>query len=252
MRSTLLMDECRRARPDRSNPGPSFPDARRRTVRWEVAWPPGSQPGDRLPVALVLHGRGDDSRAAFGAQGLQHFLAAAVGSGTPAFALAAIDGGDHTYWHARADGDDPQTMLTDEFLPLLQRMGLRSDRFGLTGWSMGGYGSLLLATRVPDRVVVVATDAAALWQRSASTAPGAFDSPADFTRNDVFTRIDRLSAIPLRLSCGRTDPFAGANHALAAALPRAQRSFPRGGHTVGCWNTMRPADMAFLGHHLAG
>ena len=225
--------------------------ARRRTVRWEVAWPPGSQPGDHLPVALVLHGRGDDSRAAFGAQGLQHFLAASVRAGTPAFALAAIDGGDHTYWHARADGDDPQTMLTAEFLPLLGRMGLRTERFGLTGWSMGGYGALLLATTMPARVLAVATDAAALWRRPGDTAAGAFDSPADFARGDIFARTGQLSGIPLRLSCGRTDPFAGANHALAAALPAAEHSFPRGGHTVGCWNTMRPADMAFLGRHLS-
>ena len=231
--------------------GTFFSKARGRTVRWEVAWPPGSHPGDHLPVALVLHGRGDDSHAAFAVQGLQHFLGASVRAGTPAFALAAIDGGDHTYWHARADGDDPQTMLTDEFLPLLQRMGLRTDRFGLTGWSMGGYGALLLASQVPGRVLAVATDAAALWQRAADTAQGAFDGPADFARNDVFTRIARLSAIPLRLSCGRSDPFAGANHALVARLPTAQHAFPRGTHTVGCWNTMRPADMTFLGHHLA-
>jgi enterochelin esterase-like enzyme len=140
--------------------------ARRRTVHWQVAWPHGSRPGDRLPVAVVLHGRGDDSRAAFAAQGLQYFLAAAIRAGTPAFALASVDGGDHTYWHARADGDDPQRMVTDEFLPLLGGMGLRTDRFGLTGWSMGGYGALLLATKIPERVVVVATDAAALWQRA--------------------------------------------------------------------------------------
>jgi len=226
--------------------------ARRRTVRWEVAWPPGSQPGDQLPVALVLHGRGDDSRSAFTSQGLQHFLGAAVRAGTPPFALAAIDGGDHTFWHARADGDDPQTMLTAEFLPLLARMGLRTDRFGMTGWSMGGYGALLIATRLPGRVVAVATDAAALWQQFAATAQGAFDSQADFARNDIFARTDRLSAIALRLSCGRSDPFVGANRALLAALPSAQHAFPRGGHTVGCWNTMRPADMTFLGRHLAG
>jgi enterochelin esterase-like enzyme len=225
--------------------------ARRRTVRWEVAWPPGSRPGDRLAVALVLHGRGDDSRAAFGAQGLQHFLGAAVRAGTPPFALAAIDGGDHTYWHARADGDDPQTMLTQEFVPLLSRMGLRGDRFALTGWSMGGYGALLLAARTPGRVLAVATDAAALWQRPGDTAQGAFDGPADFARNDVFTMAYRLSGLPLRLSCGRSDPFAGANHALVTALPSAQHNFPRGGHDIGCWNTMRLADMTFLGEHLS-
>jgi S-formylglutathione hydrolase FrmB len=226
--------------------------ARGRTVGWQVAYPPGSQPGDHLPVTLVLHGRGDDGRAAFGAQGLQHFLGAAVRGGTPPFALAAVDGGDHNYWHARADGDDPQTMLTSEFLPLLGRHGLHTDRFGITGWSMGGYGALLLATRVPTRVAAVATDAAALWQQAGDTAAGAFDNADDFARNNVFTRTATLKALPVRLSCGRSDPFAGGNHALVTALPQAEHAFPPGAHTAGCWNTMRPADMAFLGSHLAG
>src|SRR4051794_40514181 len=82
--------------------------ARRREVRWAVAYPPGSQADAALPVALVLHGRTGDSSEAFGPHALHRFLADAVRGGTPPFALAAVDGGDHTYWHRRADGDDPQ------------------------------------------------------------------------------------------------------------------------------------------------
>ncbi|MBV9098912.1 MAG: esterase, partial [Frankiaceae bacterium] len=70
---------------------------------------------------------------------------------------------NHTYWHRRSDGDDPQLMLLTEFIPLLASRGLRTDRLGLAGWSMGGYGALLLAERIgPSRCAAVAVDSPAL------------------------------------------------------------------------------------------
>src|SRR5947199_301181 len=94
------------------------------------------QDGQHAPDAPA----GAAADQAFAAHALQHFLSAAVKRGTPPFALAAVDGGRDTYWHRRADGDDPQAMLLEEFLPMLTKQGLRTDSFGVTGWSMGGYG----------------------------------------------------------------------------------------------------------------
>ena len=225
--------------------------ARGRAVRWAVAYPPGVEPGAALSVALVLHGRSGDSGQAFRSHALQHFLAAGVRAGTPPFAMASVDGGKDTYWHRRADGDDPQAMLLEEFLPLLQERGLKTERFGLTGWSMGGYGALLLASRVPGRVKAVAVDAAALWRRAADTAPGAFDGPQDFAEHDVLGHLDRLQGVPLRVGCGRSDPFIATNRYLVRALPQTEQAFPRGGHNTGCWNLLRPGDVRFLGRHLA-
>jgi enterochelin esterase-like enzyme len=225
--------------------------ARGRQVRWAVAYPPGTEPDADLPVALVLHGRSGDSGQAFGSHGLHRFLADAVRAGTPPYALASVDGGQHTYWHRRADGDDPQAMLLQELLPLLAKRGLRTERFGVTGWSMGGYGALLLAATVPQRVAAVSVDAAALWRRAKDTAPGAFDGAADFARHDVLGHLDRLHGVPLRVGCGRSDPFVATNRALAAAVPAAERSFPRGGHDTGCWNLLRPGDLRFLGRKLS-
>jgi S-formylglutathione hydrolase FrmB len=224
--------------------------ARRTTVGWAVAYPPGSHTHDPLPVALVLHGRSGNAAQAFSAHRLDRYLAAAVRTGTPPFALASVDGGQHSYWHRRADGDDPQAMLLDELLPMLSRRGLRTESFGVTGWSMGGYGALLLAGDRPHRVTAVAVDAAALWRKASETAPGAFDGEEDFRRHDVMGHLDRLRGIPLRVGCGRSDPFIGTNRALVRALPATEHAFPRGAHTIGCWNQLRLADMRFLGRHL--
>jgi S-formylglutathione hydrolase FrmB len=220
-------------------------------ARWAAAYPPGSTQGDSLPVVLVLHGRGNDVRDVFGPHALQHHLAGAVRSGTPPFVLAAADGGESAYWHRRADGRDPQGVLLDELLPLLADRGLATARFGLTGWSMGGYGALLLATRVPSRVLAVVADAPALWRRAADTAAGAFDGPDDFAAHDVLTDVTPLRDLPVRIACGRSDPFAATARELADALPDAERSFPRGGHDLDCWHGLRPADMRFLGRHIA-
>ena len=228
--------------------------ARRRRVGWSIAYPPRHGAGAALPVALVLHGRGDDHRAAFASHHLDRYLAEVVRQGVQPFALASVDGGDHAYWHRRADGDDPQRMILDEFLPLLADRGLLTARIGLSGWSMGGYGSLLLAERLgPARCAVVAVDSPALWLRPEDSAPGAFDGRADFARNDVFAGRRRLAGIPVRIAIGTADPFYVATRAFVAGLPgRPVTDYATGGHDVTFWRRSAPAQLRFIGRGLAG
>ena len=67
-------------------PGPlrlaSFPSRRRgRAVGYGIAWPPGSGPGDRLPVVVLLHAAAGTERTPFDRLRLHHHLAEAVGAG---------------------------------------------------------------------------------------------------------------------------------------------------------------------------
>ena len=157
--------------------------ARGREVNWRVAYPPGRRVGDALPVALVLHGRGGNEGSAFQELELDRYLADVVADGAPAFALASIDGGDHGYWHRRANGDDPGAMLLDEFVPLLAGHGLVTSKVGVLGWSMGGYGGLLLAeTAGAERIAAVAADSPALWSSVAESADGAFAGASPTSR----------------------------------------------------------------------
>ncbi|GAA1830139.1 alpha/beta hydrolase-fold protein [Microlunatus capsulatus] len=143
-------------------------------------------------------------------------------------------------------------MVTEEFLPLLTAHGLRTQRIGLYGYSMGGYGALRLAGQLgPARVAAVATASAALWDRAADTATGAFDDPDDFSAHNVVGHQDDLDGIPVRVDCGRGDSFAPANR-------RYRNSFhdrPSGGLTDGAhdnqyWRRAAPAELRFLGQHL--
>jgi hypothetical protein len=124
--------------------------------------------------------------------------------------LVGADGGTG-YRHRRAKGDDAGRMLFDELLPLLHRRGFPTARIGLLGIPMGGYGAILWSERL-GRARVAATGAIspALWRRHADSAPGAFDSAADFARSDVFAGARRLAGMPVRIDCGRDDSFAGA------------------------------------------
>ncbi|MGN6243861.1 MAG: alpha/beta hydrolase [Motilibacteraceae bacterium] len=243
-------------------PGPlersTFRSARRgRDVAWTLALPPGHR-ADGLPVALVLHGRGDDDRTAFDVLGLHRFLAAHLAAGGPPLALAAAAGGQG-YWHPRADGDDPLGMLVDELLPRLRDRGLRTDRIGALGWSMGGYGALLLARQSGrdalggSRVVAAAAASPALFRSAGQTVAGAFDDAADFARWGDLTRHPEVPAgTALMVACGTDDPFADATRAYRAAVsPEPAGGLGRGCHTAGYWRSQAAAQVAFLGGRLS-
>lgn len=225
--------------------------ARRTEVGWTIAYPSDHRDGEPLPVLVALHGRFTDHTSLYGDRiGLDHFLAA---DPSLRFAIAAADGGD-TYWHPRRSGEDAAAMITDEFLPLLAEQGLSTARIGLYGFSMGGYGALRLAGVLgPDRVAAVVAVSAALFASAADSADGAFDDAEDFATNDVMGRQSQLAQIPVRLDCGRGDPFTPAvqrYRAGFAAENAPSGGFQPGGHDEDYWRRMAPAELAFVGERL--
>ena len=220
-----------------------------RRCRWSLAYPPGRR--GKLPVVIALHGRHMDHSSAFDDLGLDRFLAAAVEGGAAPFAIASVDGGD-TYWHARDSGEDSGSMVTDEFLPLLGKHGLDVGRIGLLGWSMGGYGALLLAQRLGTRRVFgVVAESPALWSSYSETSPGAFDSEDDFADALVWGQQGLLHGIPVRIDCGEGDPFYGYTRTYVDGFDDAPAGgFQLGDHDVGYWRRMAPAQLDFLAQHL--
>jgi len=115
---------------------------RHRQVTMVTLIPPGQPATAGLGVVVALHGAGADAVS----------MADQVGPAMTAgrisgFAAVTVDGGD-TYWHDRADGDDPIGMIIREVLPRMAADGMRTGRIGLVGESMGGYGALLLAEQL--------------------------------------------------------------------------------------------------------
>jgi S-formylglutathione hydrolase FrmB len=233
----------------------SFRSVRRGTdVTWGLGLPPDG--GERLPVVLVLHGRGADAHSGFTALHLQAFLADHVRRGRQPLALVSVDGADR-YWHPRASGDDPLGMITSELLPRVAEQGMDVHRIGVTGWSMGGYGSLLMARESEQGrlgglvVAAAAASSPALFASFASSSPGAFDDAADWRRWGDLAAHPGVRSTPLRVCCGTSDPFAEQTR----VYRRRCHVAPEGGlgagrHDDGYWRSLLPGHLDFLGRHL--
>lgn len=261
VRLDQLLGACDVAGPQLTfaTPGPAvsgefFSQARNRTVGYTIAYPPGHQPGDRLPLAISLHGYGGNHTSGLGGITLTRALGArAGGRPLPAFALIAVDGGG-LYWNPHP-GDDPLAMLADEVIPMCRQRRLGAGRVGVVGISMGGYGALLLAERHPRLIAAVAAMAPAVWityAQARSVNAGAFASADDFTRDDVITHADALAGIPVRIVSGDDDPFHAGVLALARVLPpSATVQFTPGCHDDSFFASQQHQSLAFLGEHLS-
>lgn len=218
-----------------------------RAPRWRLARPPTGS-GRPPPLVVVLHGRGGNADTAFDALRLQDHVT------RTGLAVASVDGRD-LYWHHRHSGADPGAVVTDELLPLLRRQTGYAGPVAFLGWSMGGYGSLLLASALGPRVVgAVVAESAALWTEPGVSAPGAFDDRQDFEAHDVFepSRTRVLARIAVRLDCGDTDPFLAANRAFAAQLPSARLTVDAGGHDTAYWRGHAGAQLDWVAARLGG
>lgn len=217
------------------------------TTNWAIARPPGQT--EPLRPLIALHGKGSDAATVM-AGGVEQGLAEAVTAGLPPFAVVAVDGGG-SYWHRRASGEDSGAMVTDELLPLLAEQGLDTSRVGFIGWSMGGYGALLLGGRLgARRTAAICAVSPALWLSPGATAPGAFDGATDFAANSVFG-MPAFASIPIRVDCGNADPFYSATQAFIDQLPNPPAGgFSPGGHDGSFWSSQLPAELTWIAPHL--
>jgi S-formylglutathione hydrolase FrmB len=210
---------------------------------WAIARPPGhSAP---LRPIIALHGKDSDAATVM-AGGVEQGLAEAVAAGLPPFAVVAVDGGG-SYWHHRTSGEDSGAMVLDELIPLLADQGLDTSRVAFLGWSMGGYGALLLGARLgPARTAAICAVSPALWRSPGAAAPGAFDGADDYTANSVWG-LPALASIPIRIDCGNSDPFYSATQEFIAQLPTPPAGgFSPGGHDGTYWSSQLPAELAWI------
>ena len=230
--------------------------ARRQSVGYTIAYPPGHRQGDRLPLVVMLHGfGGNHSNAVSGMSPAQAVALDVDDTPLTPMAMVTMDGGGG-YWNPHP-GDDPLAMVIDELIPLCRQLGLGRPphRIGTMGISMGGYGALLLAEKYPHLVAAVAAISPAIWTsypEARSANPGAYASAEAFAANDAVTHAHALAGIPVRVASGNADPFHSGVEALANVLPPgAIIEFSNGCYTGPFFLAQEPPSLAFLARHLA-
>jgi len=217
-----------------------------------------AHPGPRGERALLvfLHGRGGSADTFTGNEA---FFSGLARMGRRAPVVAFPDGGDHSYWHNRRSGRWDRYVMREVIPKVSRRFGVDPHRIAIGGISMGGFGAYDLALKHPRRFCAVGGHSAALWFEAGETAPGAFDSAADFERNDVVGTVRRdpgaLGSMPVWNDYGASDPFRAYNEAFVAALHGGEarlnaHSWP-GGHEGSYWTRHWPRYLRFYANSLA-
>lgn len=213
-----------------------------------TAVPEGHGAGEGLPVCLVLHGA-SASTADYEDFGFGRFLTAAVRAGVPPFVLVGVDGGRKLWRSAGPDDpDDPQRMLIEEVPAWLDDRGFDWARRAAWGWSMGGFGALLLAEADPGALAAVAAFSPALPEGPEDLGPTDDGRP-----RDVWSGADRLAGTPVGLWCGTADPLLDRVQRFAAGLDPAPAiaAWAKGDHERGYWDRITPDALRFVGEALA-
>lgn len=223
---------------------------------WAIWYPTGTGRDSGLPVVLVLHGLGD-TIASIEPLGYTSQASALIDSGAAPFAIAAING-DTLFWQKLGD-QDAGAMVAEEFLPVLADHGLDIGRLALTGWSMGGWGTLRLAERELRGKLRAAAAISTPCYADYRWVPAPYQklmSRSVFEAGNFYNHPERLTDLPLFLACGTEDPFEAGNEDFVITLDsqpgviQPTRVFSKGAHDADYWRSAAPAQFRFLADHL--
>jgi pimeloyl-ACP methyl ester carboxylesterase len=222
-----------------------------RTLAYSVALPAGHHRSDLTPLVVVLpglNGGADDLDRGLGIAGFATAAASKLAFVQPGF-------GDRTYWHGRADGRDPMADLLAVVGDVETQYGVGGarDRRGVLGWSMGGFGALLLAQQHPDLVAAAVGLSPAVYRSYAEARRShtyTFDSEADWQRYGLWQHLDELRGTAVHVDCGSGDPFAPTVRQLLKTIPGVSGGIESGCHVGSFWRRRMPTALTFLTQHL--
>jgi S-formylglutathione hydrolase FrmB len=221
-----------------------------------VVVPSKTKTSGERPLLVFLHGRGGSEETFVGNEAVFEGLAKL---GRKAPIVAFPDGGDHSYWHDRREGDWGKYVMREVIPKVEKRFGTDPRRVAIGGISMGGFGAYDLALLHPSRFCAVGGDSPALWFDGGETAPGAFDSAADFNRNDVVGMVrgnpGAFEGIRVWNDYGDEDPFRVYDEGFVNYLRQDGVDLSAhtgdGGHDGAYWSRHWPAYLRFYANSLA-
>ena len=250
-----------------------------RDVNYAVYLPPGYDASTRrYPVVYLLHGYTDDESGwiQFGEVNLAADRAIAARE-IPPMIIIMPDGGVTWYINDYQGKVRYEDMFVQEFIPHVDagyRTRPEKEFRGVSGLSMGGFGSLMLAMRHPDLFAACAVFSAAVFTQQGMTSMqqpmydrmfGALFGPGLAGKNrltdhfrsvnplDLARTVDveALKKVRYYIDCGDDDFLFDGNAELHEAL--RDRKVPNefrcrdGGHSWTYWRTGIVAGLRFIG-----
>jgi S-formylglutathione hydrolase FrmB len=201
------------------------------------------------PLLVLLHGRSSspDSMA-------KKSITKAIGKlGSRAPVVVFANGGNHSYYHDRADGRWGSYILEEMIPAAVRKYDLDPRRVAIGGFSMGGFGALDLARF--HRFCAVGGHSAAMWRTGGETPQGAFDDAEDFEQNDLIEAAAKNPRLygdaKVWIDVGTEDPFRSADEELARQLSGERFVLWKGDHDFSHFEHDAPRVMRFYADALA-
>ena len=222
-----------------------------RKVAYAVWIPLGEPPAGGWPLLLVLHSNGRHCRSLLEMTGgIQGFVDAQ-------FAVAFADGGTSCWIDSPVKPESKyQSMLLEliDQLAKKHKMGQRPDQRAVTGWSLGGYGALLLAARHAE-LVGSASSMIGLVDLPRTSPSGACSlqlfGPADSAPAElsIARQTEELRGMPIGLFCSAEGIDVPHHEALRVVLDKAEVQYQfvscPGVHDMGTALQMWPKVLAY-------
>jgi len=230
------------------------------------------------PVLYLLHGYSDDETGWTQFGEAQHIADKAINSGdAPAMIIVMPDAGVTFYMNSSDGKAKYEDFFVQEFMPHIEstyRIRAKKEFRAVAGLSMGGFGTMLLATKHPDLFAAAAPLSGAFWTDEeisampaerwdglftnlfGKAAPGKDRLSEHWYKNSIFkiietTPVEKLKTIKYYIDCGDDDFLIKGNMHLHAAM--TDKGIPHefrvrdGGHTWVYWRTALPEVMKFVG-----
>lgn len=216
---------------------------------------PKKRSGRPRALLVFLHGAGGTDESSVHDPAVTESLAA-LGRRAP---VVAFPEGRMSWWRDRSDGDWGRYVVREVIPAMARRFNLDRRRVAIGGISMGGYGAYHLGLRYRGRFCAVGGHSAGLYLDYRDASFGAFDSAADFRRNNVVAKVKRnpnaFGRARIWNDYGNQDWFVPGNARFVKALKRGQADLTAhvwpGGHDGLYWSEHWPDYLRFYSRSLA-
>lgn len=248
-------------------------------VKYSIYLPSDYESSNRsYPVLYLLHGYGDDETGWTQFGSMQHIADETINSGKAPQMIIVMPDASATWYLNSFDGKVRyEDFLVKEFIPQIEsiyRIRSKKEFRAVAGLSMGGFGTLLLATKHPEMFSAAAPLSASvrtdeewtkmedqMWNTRYNTLYGPNLKGKDrlnehYNNNSILKIVEKgnlkdLKSVRYYIDCGDDDHLIKGNMALHAAM--IDKGVPHefrvrdGGHTWIYWRTALPEVLKFVG-----